>query len=84
MDGFEVKRRGDSNVELKILLYLDQQPEKHKLSPLLSQLLDIHTDTLPNVIMALWQYIKSHRLQDADDRRIVVCDEKLVGVLLFN
>lgn len=84
MDGFEVKRRGDSNVELKILLYLDQQPEKHKLSPPLSQLLDIHTDTLPNVIMALWQYIKSHRLQDADDRRIVVCDEKLVGVLLSN
>jgi SWI/SNF-related matrix-associated actin-dependent regulator of chromatin subfamily D len=77
MDGLEVKRRGDQDVPLKIMLFLDTQPEKHKLSPPLAKLLDIHTETLSNVIMSLWQYIKSNRLQDADDRRIIVCDEKL-------
>jgi SWI/SNF-related matrix-associated actin-dependent regulator of chromatin subfamily D len=77
MDGLEVKRRGDQNVQLKVMLFLDQQPEKHKLSPPLASLLDIHTETLSNVIMALWQYIKSNRLQDAEDRRIIVCDDRL-------
>jgi SWI/SNF-related matrix-associated actin-dependent regulator of chromatin subfamily D len=77
MDGLEVKRRGDQNVDLKILLFLDTQPEKHKLSPALSKLLDMHTETLSSVIMGLWQYIKANRLQDTEDRRIIVCDEKL-------
>ena len=62
---------------MKILLYLDQHPQKHKLSPLLSQLLDLHSETLPNVLLAMWQYIKSRRLHDPEDRRVVLCDEKL-------
>ena len=80
VDGFEIKRRGDQEVDLKIMLYLETTPEKHKLSPALAKLLDIHTDTLSNVIMALWQYAKSHRLQDVEDRRVIVCDERLVQV----
>ncbi|KAI8901336.1 SWI/SNF complex 60 kDa subunit [Globomyces pollinis-pini] len=80
MDGFEVKRRGDAEVNLKILLQLDNVPEKHKLSPGLAKLLDIHSDTLPNVIMAVWQYIKAHRLQDAEDRRVIICDDKLTQI----
>jgi SWI/SNF-related matrix-associated actin-dependent regulator of chromatin subfamily D len=80
IDGFEVKRRGDQDVDLKILLFPEEHPEKHKLSPPLSQVLDITTETLPNVITSLWQYIKSKRLQDPEDRRVVVCDEKLLQV----
>jgi SWI/SNF-related matrix-associated actin-dependent regulator of chromatin subfamily D len=83
VDGFEIKRRGDQEVDLKIMIYLETTPEKHQLSPSLAKLLDIHTDTLSNVIMALWQYAKSHRLQDAEDRRVIVCDESLVQVSLF-
>jgi SWI/SNF-related matrix-associated actin-dependent regulator of chromatin subfamily D len=66
------------------MIYLETTPEKHKLSPSLAKLLDIHTDTLPNVIMALWQYAKSHRLQDVEDRRVIVCDESLVQVSLVD
>ncbi|KAJ3272401.1 snoRNP complex protein nop56 [Terramyces sp. JEL0728] len=80
MDGFEVKRRGDSDVNLKVMLHLDHQPERHRLSPPLAKLLDVHTDTLPNVIMAVWQYIKSHRLQDNEDRKIINCDFNLQAV----
>ena len=79
-DGFEVKRNGDQDVDLKILLYLEHYPAKHKLSPQLSQLLDLHSETLPNVLLAMWQYIKSRRLHDPEDRRVVMCDEKLINV----
>jgi len=37
---------------------MDYAPHKYKLSEDLSKLLDIKLDTKPNVIMALWQYIK--------------------------
>lgn len=30
--------------------------------------------------MALWMYIKQHKLQDADDKRVVDCDEALRNV----
>ncbi|KAJ3281407.1 SWI SNF, matrix associated, actin dependent regulator of chromatin, sub d, member 3, partial [Borealophlyctis nickersoniae] len=80
-DGFEVKRRGDSDVNAKILIYLDYAPEKQKLSPELAKLLDLHTDTSSNVIMALWQYVKLHKLQDADDKRFINCDEPLTRIL---
>lgn len=80
MEGFEIKRRGDQEVDLKVNLYLEHSPEIHKLSPGLAKLLDIHSDTISNVIMALWQYAKFNRLQDVEDRRVIVCDEKLVQV----
>ncbi|KND03228.1 uncharacterized protein SPPG_02282 [Spizellomyces punctatus DAOM BR117] len=80
-DGFEIKRKGDSDVNAKILIYLDHKPEKVKLSTSLSKLLDIHTDTPTNVIMALWQYVKSQKLQDPDDKRFINCDEQLRQIL---
>lgn len=43
---------------VKVMLFLDSHPDKFKLSPGLSRLLDIHSDTLPNVLFALWQYVK--------------------------
>ncbi|KAJ3302674.1 SWI SNF, matrix associated, actin dependent regulator of chromatin, sub d, member 3 [Kappamyces sp. JEL0829] len=80
MDGFELKRRGDAEVDLKILLYLDSSPEKHKLAPALANLLDLHTDTVQGVILAIWQYVKTHKLQDPEDRRVIACDEKMQKV----
>ncbi|RKO90599.1 SWI/SNF and RSC complex subunit Ssr3, partial [Blyttiomyces helicus] len=76
-DGFEVKRRGDADVNVKVLLYLDHTPEKFKLAPELAKLLDVHTDTLANIVMALWQYVKIHKLQDVEDKRKVNPDEQL-------
>jgi len=37
---------------------MDYAPHKYKLSEDLANLLDIKLDTKPNVVMALWQYIK--------------------------
>lgn len=60
---------------MKILIVLENAPDKLKLSADLAKLLDIHTETKPNVIMAVWQYVKSNKLLSHDDKRIVVCDD---------
>ncbi|CAJ0957558.1 unnamed protein product, partial [Mesorhabditis belari] len=67
-DGFQVKRPGDRAVKCTILLLLDHQPMKFKLHARLAKVLGIATETRPKIIEALWQYIKTHKLQDPIDR----------------
>lgn len=76
-DGFQVKRPGDKNVRCTILLLLDYQPLQFKLDPRLARLLGVHTQTRPVIISALWQYIKTHKLQDAHEREFIICDKYL-------
>ncbi|CAG8516225.1 20078_t:CDS:2, partial [Racocetra persica] len=80
VDGFEIKRKGDSNLKAKIFLNLDQQPPRYKLSPELESILDIQEETKPGIIMALWQYIKHNNLQDNEDKRIINNDMRLYGI----
>lgn len=76
-DGFQVKRPGDKNVRCTILLLLDYQPHQFKLDPRLARLLGVHTQTRPVIITALWQYVKTHKLQDAHEREYINCDKYL-------
>uniref|UniRef100_A0A1B6C299 DM2 domain-containing protein n=1 Tax=Clastoptera arizonana TaxID=38151 RepID=A0A1B6C299_9HEMI len=76
-DGFQVKRPGDKNVRCTILLLLDYQPLQFKLDPRLARLLGVHTQTRPVIINALWQYIKTHKLQDTHEREFINCDKYL-------
>lgn len=80
-DGFQVKRPGDQNVKCTLLLMLDYQPMQFKLDIRLARLLGIHTQTRPVIINALWQYIKTHRLQDAHEREYINCDKYLEQIL---
>ncbi|CCD65137.1 SWI/SNF chromatin-remodeling accessory subunit 2 [Caenorhabditis elegans] len=73
-DGFQVKRAGDRPVKCRILLLLDNHPAKFKLHPRLAKVLGIATETRPKIIEALWQYIKTHGLQDPQERDIINCD----------
>jgi chromatin remodeling complex protein RSC6 len=43
----------------------------------------VGTDILPRpqVVSKLWEYIKAHGLQNENDRREILCDEKLKKVL---
>jgi len=52
-----------------------------KLEIRLARLLGIHTQTRPVIINALWQYIKTHRLQDAHEREYINCDKYLEQIL---
>jgi SWI/SNF-related matrix-associated actin-dependent regulator of chromatin subfamily D len=59
----QVKRPGNMDVKCTILLLLDHQPMKFKLHPRLAKLLGIPVETRPKIVEALWQYIKTHKLQ---------------------
>ncbi|XP_063822093.1 brahma-associated protein of 60 kDa [Ostrinia nubilalis] len=76
-DGFQVKRPGYKNVRCTILLLLDYQPMQYKLDQRLARLLGVHTQTRPVIVNALWQYVKTHRLQDPHEREYIVCDKYL-------
>ncbi|XP_040563589.1 brahma-associated protein of 60 kDa [Lepeophtheirus salmonis] len=73
-DGFQVKRPGDKNVKCTILLLLDYQPLQFKLDQRLARLLGVHTQSRPVIIAALWQYIKTHKLQDSNEKEFINCD----------
>ncbi len=90
-DGFEVRRpltkafsqatlASGAGAALRIFLRLDYQPERFAVSPALAGLLGITLGTRPQVILALWQYIKARRLQESDEKKIVDNDEALRAI----
>ncbi|XP_035765554.1 SWI/SNF-related matrix-associated actin-dependent regulator of chromatin subfamily D member 3b isoform X3 [Neolamprologus brichardi] len=74
-DGFQVKRPGDVSVRCTLLLMLEYQPPQFKLDPRLARLLGIHTQTRSCIIQALWQYVKTNKLQDSHDKEYINCDK---------
>ena len=52
------------------------------MDPRLARLLGVHTQTRPVIINALWQYIKTHKLQDQHEREYINCDKYLEQVIL--
>jgi len=63
-----------------VLLYLQSHPKRFKLSPRLSEVLGIEEETRIRIIGALWQYIKSNRLQDKENREVVNCNKELLEI----
>lgn len=77
-DGFEIKRRGGTDVPIKIVIKLDDQPERYRSSAELSRIvLDKELVTKPAAVLAIWQYVKTHKLQESDEKKMVRCDETL-------
>ncbi|KAG2234565.1 hypothetical protein INT48_000468 [Thamnidium elegans] len=76
-DGIELKRKGDVNVNARIILVPDFNPQKYKVGPGLADLINLKLATKPHIIMEVWNYVKEHRLQDTEDKRVIKCDEKL-------
>ena len=53
----------------------------YKLSPELSALLGVTESSRPDATKKLWEYIKSHNLQDSKNKRLILPDPKLAKVL---
>ena len=53
------------------------QPMQFKLDPRLARLLGVHTQTRPVIIGSLWQYIRTHKLQDSQDHEYINSDKYL-------
>uniref|UniRef100_A0A6I8NAV6 SWI/SNF related BAF chromatin remodeling complex subunit D3 n=1 Tax=Ornithorhynchus anatinus TaxID=9258 RepID=A0A6I8NAV6_ORNAN len=73
-DGFQVKRPGDLSVRCTLLLMLDYQPPQFKLDPRLARL-GLHTQSRSAIVQALWQYVKTNRLQDSHDKEYINGDK---------
>lgn len=52
-----------------------------QLSPELADVLGESQVSRPQAVKLLWVYIKQHNLQDPEDKRYIMCDEKLMKVL---
>ncbi|ANB12389.1 Snf12p [Sugiyamaella lignohabitans] len=76
-DVLDIRRKGDRNVNAKITMQLKEYPDTFKLSPQLSKILAIKEETKAGVVVALWHYIKFHKLQDNDEKRLIKCDAAL-------
>jgi SWI/SNF-related matrix-associated actin-dependent regulator of chromatin subfamily D len=75
-DGFEVRRRGiPFSPAVKIILQLANQPERFKVAQPLAQTLGLEYGTRPEVILAVWQYIKLHKLQESEEKKNVLNDD---------
>ncbi|KAJ2597888.1 SWI/SNF and RSC complex subunit Ssr3 [Coemansia sp. RSA 1286] len=82
VDGFEIKRRGDEDVFVRIFLDIRTATDRFQVHhPLMRELLDIRGPvTKAEFIMKLWQYIKLNSLQDAEDPDQIRCDAGLLQV----
>lgn len=76
-DGFEVRRTGTTDTPVRIILRLDFQPERFRPSPELAEIIDLELATRPQIVLALWQYIKLHKLQESDEKKVVNNDDTL-------
>ncbi|CAN1129904.1 SWI/SNF complex component SNF12 homolog [Linum perenne] len=76
-DGFEVKRKGDKEFNAVIRLEMNHTPEKFKIPSALSEILGIEVETRARILMAIWHYVKSNKLQNPNDTTSFICDPPL-------
>jgi len=77
LDGFTIRRTGDTPTKIRIIAYLEHYPEQHKVKNELGSVLGLQEESRSGVIQALWNYIKIQGLQDKVDRRMVRADDYL-------
>jgi SWI/SNF-related matrix-associated actin-dependent regulator of chromatin subfamily D len=92
VDGFEIKRTGNVETRVKLLLYPEHRPAQFKLSPPLAKLLNITTENRTRILMSVWQYIKvtlleafTHTLQmnklhSPEDKKTIINNAQLKEV----
>lgn len=71
LDGFEISRRGDANVNCRIVLHLASSPDRFRVLPPLADVLTIKEGTRAEIMAALWKFIKTSNAQDKQDPSIV-------------
>jgi SWI/SNF-related matrix-associated actin-dependent regulator of chromatin subfamily D len=71
LDGFEILRRGDKNVECRIVLHIDHFPQRFKVLEPLSSLVGMKEGTRAEVMASIWKLVKFTGSQDKDDGSIL-------------
>jgi len=66
LDGFEVKRKGNIESEVKIYIEIDYNPSKYKLSSELAKFMGLDESSIfskPTITVSLWQYIQKKKFK---------------------
>ncbi|KAL9114053.1 MAG: hypothetical protein Q9227_001825 [Pyrenula ochraceoflavens] len=79
-DCLEFQREGDADTNVTINLVRDEAPERYKLSPKLSQVVDKDIDDRAGLMTGIWQYARSKGLLEDEERRSIRCDETLYSL----
>ncbi|KAH0536293.1 hypothetical protein FGG08_006831 [Glutinoglossum americanum] len=79
-DCLEFERKGDENINCTVNLVRDENPERHRLSKELAEVLDTDEETRAGVVMGVWEYVKTMGLQEDEEKRGVRCDERLRAI----
>lgn len=67
----------EQTLQITIKMHIEESPKRFALSDALQKVLGIEEETRMRVVGALWQYIKSNRLQDSEDRRYINLNSEL-------
>ncbi|KAI9638968.1 putative chromatin remodeling-related protein [Dioszegia hungarica] len=71
LDGFEVSRRGDQDVNCRIVLHVNHYPEKFRILPPLAEIIAMKEGTRAEAMSAVWKLVKVLGAQDKDDGSIL-------------
>jgi SWI/SNF-related matrix-associated actin-dependent regulator of chromatin subfamily D len=80
IDGFEIKRTGNTSLKVKIVFYINSYTQEYKLSDDLAELIGISQDTRPRILHQVWQYIKINSLQDLENPNIIINNRELQNI----
>ncbi len=80
-DGIEIIREGGRELDLVISIHVNYSPRQFKVKSELQALIGIRQCTRTQAISALWEYVKTNRLQNQQDRQVVDCNRELRAVL---
>ena len=71
LDGFEVSRRGDVDVNCRIITHVAHSPERFRVQPLLADLIAMREGTRADVMGAVWKFVKVAGAQDKEDGTVI-------------
>ena len=71
MDGFEILRRGDKNVNCRLVLHINHYPERFRVLEPLATLVGMKEGTRSEVMAAVWKLVKFSGAQDKEDGTII-------------
>eukprot|EP00127_Corallochytrium_limacisporum_P007280 Clim_evm21s246 gene=Clim_evmTU21s246 len=80
VDGFEVRRIGNQPLNARILLEMHNNPPRYEVSKALKSVIGVETGTHSEITMALWQYMRQHKLQDPSNPTLLRMDKRLAKV----
>jgi SWI/SNF-related matrix-associated actin-dependent regulator of chromatin subfamily D len=71
VDGFEISRRGDINIDCRILIHVDHSPERFRVLPPLANLIGLSEGTRSQIMSAMWKLVKVAGAQDKEDASVI-------------